>query len=248
MVLHFIGIGINNEKDISIKGLDLVKKADKVYLENYTAVLNCSLSDLEKFHGKKIELADRDFVEKENKMVEEAKTKEVAFLVVGDAFGATTHIDLFLRAKKEGVKTTVTHNASVLTAIGVTGLQLYKFGKTTSIPFEIESEAPYDVLKNNQKNGLHTLFLLDLRPKENKFMSVKEAIDYLKKSETKCNEKLFLDSTICVGCAKLGSSEQKIKYGTAEELSHFNFGFGMQCLIIPGKLHFMEEEALSLWK
>ena len=246
MGLHFIGIGINDEKDISLKGLDLVKKAEKVYLENYTAVLNCTLENLEDLYGKKVELADRDFVEKQNKLIEEAKTKEVAFLVVGDPFGATTHIDLFLRAKKANVKTTVIHNASVLIAVGITGLQLYKFGKTTSIPYEVESETPYDVLKENQKIGLHTLFLLDLRPKENKFMSAKEAIEYLQKLEEKRKEGIFSESTFCIACAKIGGPDQKIKTGKAKDIP--DLGEGMQCLIVPGKLHFMEEEALQLWK
>jgi len=246
MGLHFIGTGLGNEQDISLKGLELVKKADKVYLENYTAVLNCSIADLEKAYGKKVSLADREFVEKGDVMVEEAKTKEVAFLVVGDPFAATTHVDLLLRAKKAGVAITITHNASVLTAVGVTGLQLYKFGKTTSIPFEVESETPYEVLKENQKIGLHTLFLLDLRPKEGKFMSVEEAIEYLLKIEESKKEKVVSESTLCVGCYKLGTPEQIIKSGKAKELQ--DLGTGMQCLIIPGRLHFLEEEALDLWK
>ncbi len=248
MGLHFIGLGLSNEQDISLAGLELIKKADKVYLEHYTAVLSCPLESLEKLYGKKVELANREFVEKQNVLVDEAKTKEIAFLVVGDPFGATTHIDLFLRAKKAGIKTTVTHNASVLTAVGATGLQLYKFGKTTSIPFEVASETPYEVLRENQKMGLHTLFLLDLRPDKNKYMTIKEAIEYLHKLEAQKKENLFSASTTCVGCAQLGSPEQKIKYASAEVLSHQEFGPGMHCLIIPGNLHFMEEEALHLWK
>jgi len=248
MGLHFIGIGLSNEQDISLKGLELVKKADKIYLEHYTAVLNVPVENLERLYGKKIELANREFVEKENIMVEEAKTKEVAFLVVGDPFAATTHVDLFLRAKQAGVDVTVTNNASVLTAVGITGLQLYKFGKTTSIPFEVKSETPYNVLKDNQGLGLHTLFLLDLRPEEEKFMGVREAITYMKKLEQKIGEELFDDNTLCVGCARLGSPDQMIKAGTMKEFSQTDFGKGMQCLIIPGNLHFMEEEALALWK
>ena len=111
-------------------------------------------------YGKKVILADRKLVEMdaEKTILEEAKTKEVAVLVVGDAFSATTHMDLYLRAKKLGIKTRIIHNASVLTAIGVTGIQLYNFGKTTSIPFLNENiEAPYDTLKENQKNNNRTL-------------------------------------------------------------------------------------------
>ena len=166
MPLYFIGLGLNNEKDITVNGLEAVKKSDLVYLENYTSVLNCTKEQLEKFYNKKIILANRKLVESDgNEILENAKTKNAAFLVAGDSLAATTHIDLFLRAKKEGIKCHVIHNASIINAIGVTGLQLYKFGKTTSIPLENENiESPYDVLKGNLSLGLHTLLLLDLNP------------------------------------------------------------------------------------
>ncbi|MCH8004243.1 MAG: diphthine synthase [Nanoarchaeota archaeon] len=252
MTLNFIGIGLNDEKDITLKGLELVKKADFVYLENYTSKLNCNINYLEKLYGKKIILADRKMVEMdaEKTILQQAKTKEVAFLVIGDVFSATTHMDLFLRAKKLGIKTKIVHNASVLTAIGITGLQLYKFGKTTSIPFENENvETPYDVLKLNQENNLHTLFILDLNQNNNNSLTVNDAIRYLLKVELKRGERIFTDNTLCIGCAKLGSLDQIIKVGKASSLLKENFKNGMHCLIVPAKkLHFMEEEALNLYK
>lgn len=251
MSLYFIGIGLNDEKDISLRGLELVKKADLVYLENYTSKLNCNLSYLEKLYGKKIIYADRELVETEAEktILANAKTKEVAFLVIGDVFSATTHMDLYLRAKNMAIKTLVVHNASVLTAVGITGLQLYKFGKTTSIPFESQNvEAPYDVLSMNQKNNLHTLFLLDLKPGLNDSLIVNDAIRYLLKVELKRGEHVFTDNTLCIGCAKLGSLDQIIKAGKAKELLRENFRNGLHCLIVPAKqLHFMEEEALKLY-
>ena len=63
-------------------------------------------------------------------ILEGAEREDVAFLVVGDPFGATTHSDLQLRAHQRGVPVRVIHNASVLTAIGSCGLQLYRFGET----------------------------------------------------------------------------------------------------------------------
>ena len=252
MTLNFIGLGLNDEKDITLKGLDLVKKADFVYLENYTSKLNCNINYLEKLYEKKIILADRKLVEieAEKTILQQAKTKEVAFLIVGDVFSATTHMDLFLRAKKLGIKTKIVHNASVLTAIGVTGLQLYKFGKTTSIPFENENvEAPYDVLKLNQNENLHTLFILDLKQDSNDSLIVNDAIRYLLKVEMKRGSNVFNDNTLCIGCTKLGSLDQIIKAGKANELLKFDFKNGMHCLIVPAKqLHFMEEEALNLYK
>jgi diphthine methyl ester synthase len=38
-MLYLVGLGLADEKDITVKGLDIVKKAERVYLEAYTAVL-----------------------------------------------------------------------------------------------------------------------------------------------------------------------------------------------------------------
>lgn len=57
-----------------------------------------------------------------------------AFLVVGDAFCATTHSDLFLRAVKLGIDVKVIHNASIVSAVGCSGLQVYRFGEVVSVP------------------------------------------------------------------------------------------------------------------
>ena len=250
MPLYFIGLGLNNEKDITLNGLEAIKKCDIIYLENYTSILNCKKEDLEKFYNKKILLARRSLVEADdNEIIKNAKTKNAAFLVFGDPLVATTHIDLFLRAKKEGIKCNVIHNASIISAVGITGLQVYKFGKTTSIPLENENiETPYEVLKDNLSLDMHTLFLLDLNPEEEKFLSINDAIRYLLKVELKRNQKIFSEKIFCVGCARIGSETQYIKSGSAKVLLKQNFGKYPHCLIVPGKLHFMEEDALNMWK
>jgi diphthine synthase len=252
MTLHIIGIGLENEKDITVKGLEVVKKADVVYLESYTSKLNCSKEQLEKFYLKKIILADRAIVEgDDNEILKHAKTKDVALLVIGDPFSATTHMDLFLRAKKEGITVTVTNNTSVLTAVGITGLQLYKFGKTTSIPYPEENfqpETAYDVIKMNQGNGLHTLILLDIKPEQEKYMTMKEGIEILLNIEKKRKEKVFTKKTFCIGAARLGTENYRMKSGSAVDVENHDFGAPLHCLIVPGTLHFMEEEALKMWK
>ncbi len=246
MTLYIIGIGLSTEKDITVKGLEIVKKCDKVYLENYTSLLQCSVSDLENFYGKKVIFADRATTEqKDEEIIKEAKNKEVAFLVVGDPFSATTHIELFKLAKEKKVPVQIVHNASVLTAVGITGLQLYKFGRVTSIPF-IEDhpylETPYNALMENQEHGLHTLFLLDLKPEQGKFMTVNQALEILESIEAKKKEKLIKKDTLVISCARLGSDNQIIRAGSLEKIKKQQFGKAPHCLIIPGKMHFTEEE------
>ena len=244
-MLYLIGIGLNEEKDISIKGLEAVKKCDFIYLECYTSKLNCSVKDLEKFYGKKIILADRNLVEKESEhtILNNAVDKNVAFLVIGDVFGATTHVDLMLRARKKNIRIRIINNASILNAIGILGLELYKFGKTTSIPFNNDNiETPLRVVKDNQKLSLHTLLLLDLNPKDNKYMNVNEALTYL------LGKGLNKDS-LCIGCSAIGSKNPEVKVGKASELVNYKFNKIPQCLVITGNLHFVEEEAInSLWR
>ena len=253
MALYFIGLGLYDEKDVSLRGLETIKKCDVVYLEDYTSMLSCDVKKLEKLYGKKIILSSREQVENkaEDTILKDALEKNVAFLVIGDPMSATTHIDLRLRAEKACIECIVVHNASVFSSVGVTGLQLYKFGRTTSIPFQEENwhpETPYDVIKENRKSGLHTLILLDLKPNEKKFMTINQAIEYLLNIERKRREKVFYKSLFCVGCARLGSLKPYIKVGDAEQLLKENFGKPMHCLIVPGKLHFAEEEALELFK
>jgi len=250
-MLYLIGLGLSDEKDITLKGLEAAKKCDKLYLECYTSKLACSKEALEKAYGTKVELANREFVENASLLLQEAKKGDVALLIIGDPLVATTHWDILQRAKEQGIKTEVIHNASIISALGATGLQVYKFGKTTSMPFpkeNFEVETPYNVIKENKSIGAHTLVLLDLNPEHDKFMSVNEAIELLRKIERKRNEKVFLPKDWCVGVARLGSKDQKVLAGTTVQVSDADFGVPPHALIVPGSLHFMEEEALKASK
>ena len=251
MTLNLIGIGLNDEKDITVKGLELVKKSDLIYLESYTSKLQCDVSVLEEFYGKKVIIADRGMVEgDDNEIIQNSKDKEVSLLIIGDVFSATTHTDIMMRCKELKIDVRIVNNAAILTAVGITGLQLYKFGKTTSIPYpeeNFEPETAYDVIKENNKMGLHTLCLLDIKKDLEKYMTVNEAMEILLKIESKRGENVFTNETFCVGCARLGG-DFVIKAGKASELLQFDFGKPLHCLIVPGKMHFMEEDILSNFK
>ncbi|MBD3164588.1 diphthine synthase [Candidatus Woesearchaeota archaeon] len=243
MALFMIGLGLADEKDISLRGLEALKKCEFIYFENYTSKLQCNAIDLEKLTGKEHNIADREFVEKgSDEMIEKAKGKNVAFMVIGDPMCATTHIDLYLRAKDRGVKVEMIHNASIISAIGEIGLEVYKYGKITSIPFHNKDvRAPVEVYEMNSKNGLHTLFLLDLDPKSKKFMSINEGAEYLIRNG-------ISKDAAAVGCACIGSSDRVIRAAALGELGRHDLGSPPYCIVMPGKMHFIEEEALKLWK
>lgn len=245
-MLYLIGLGLSC-KGISVEGMEALKGCKKVFLESYTSLLDCSKEELESLLGPFI-LADRELVEKSaEEILGPAKASDVALLVIGDPLCATTHQDLLTRAEQEGVKVKIIHSASVISAVGITGLQVYKFGKTASIPFPEPNylpETPYNVLKDNLSVHAHTLFLLDLRPGEDRFMSVQQAIDYLLQVESIRKEGLFTEDTLCVGCARLGQ-DAFLKAGTAKDLREADFGRPVHCLVVPGKMHFIEEEAIG---
>ncbi len=233
-MLYLVSLGLKKE-DISLGAIESVKDCDLVYIERYTNLYEPNLKELEKIFNKKITELKREEVES-NKLIEESKKKNIALLVPGDCLTATTHISLLLEAKKHNIKTKVVHGPSILTAVAETGLSIYKFGSTTSIPFSTENiKTPIEVIKKNQQIGLHTLVLLDLNPNGNKYLTIKEALDYLIKNGIK-KEQLY------IGCARLGK-DPIIRKGKAIDLTKEDFGEPPYCLIVIGNLGFLEEEA-----
>ena len=261
MVLHMIGLGLSDEKDITVKGLEAVKRSKFVYLEMYTAILMISTEKLSEYYGKEVVVADREFVESGcAQMIEQAKTEEVAFLVVGDPFCATTHTDLYLRCVEEGVKVEVIHNASIVNAMGCCGLQVYRFGEIISIPFFTEKWRPYsfyDKIVPNIERGLHTLALLDIKVKEPtleslakgkpvylppRYMSCKQAAEQLLEiSESKENP-CFTKDTKCMGLARIGTATQLIVSGPLQAFAEeIEMGEPLHSLVICGEMHDIEQ-------
>ncbi len=253
MTLYLIGLGLHDEKDITLRGLEILKKCDYIFLESYTSKLNCGIDKLETLIGKEITPAFREMIENkvEQLILSKAKDKDVAILVAGDPLAATTHIDMITRAKELKIDVKIIHNASIVNAIASTGLQLYKFGKTASIPYPMKNFEPetfYDILKENQSINAHTLMLLDIKAEEDKFMSVGEGIRCLLQVELRRNEKVFTEKTFVVGCARIGANDQKIIADLAGKVMKQDFGKPVHCFIIPAKMHFMEEEFLEQYK
>jgi diphthine synthase len=250
-MLIFVGLGLNGLEDITLSGVKWMRCAEKVYLDLYTSVIpNFSIEILEKnIVGRNvIRVSRRDVEENYDKILNEAKDKNVVLLVPGDPFVATTHMQLRLAAISKGIETRVVHATSIQSAIcGETGLFSYKFGRCVTVTFpygESICETPYDVIKENMRQGLHTLLLLDMDAENMKFMSIAEAIEILNKIEEKRREKVIKKDTLCVGCARIGSDTQIVKADYINELSKVDFGPPPYSLIIVGRLHFMEAEAL----
>ena len=243
-MLYLIGLGLNDEGDMPAKALTALKRCDEIYVELYTSAWKGDLGKLGKEVGKGIETVPREKVESEF-LVKRAAQRTIALLIPGDPLTATTHIDLLLRSKKANVEVRVIHASSVYTAVAESGLQLYKFGRTTTVP-HIEGgflpTSPYEVIVQNKGTGLHTLVLLDIP------MKVGEGLLTLLQMEDKLGFSAVTKSTKLVACMSLGSSVQKIIYASVDELLEAGLEDVPACLIVPGKLHFSEEEALEFYK
>jgi diphthine synthase len=173
--------------------------------------------------------------------------KNTSLLVYGDPLSATTHLEILQEAEKKNIKVKIIHAPSIMTTIAETGLQLYKFGKTASIPFWTENHKPesfFDLLEQNQSIGAHTLCLLDLDPENEKFLSISEAISRILEISNSRNTAIN-ENTKFIGCSRLGMKDGVIKYGNQNELSKIDFGKAPFCLVLPGKLNFSEEEFIE---
>jgi len=249
--LTLIGLGLYDEKDITLKSLEEIKKSERVFAEFYTAKLvGTNIKKIERIIGKKVIVLSRSETEDGSIILDSAKKESIAFLTCGDPMTATTHIDLRLRAEKLGIKTYIIHGSSIITAVpGLLGLQNYKFGRTTTLAYPEKNyfpTSPYDVILKNKKIGLHTLILLDIQSEKNKFMSANEGLKLLLKMEEKLKKNIIKnDSIICV-VARAGSKDCKAVAGSIKKLLNVDFGPPLHTIVIPGELHFMEIEALQL--
>jgi diphthine synthase len=241
-MLYLIGLGLNG--DLTQEGIAAARRC-RLYFEGYTSLLTCSMRDVEKTVQKTITQLSRKDIEETEKLLEEAETDDVALLVVGDPLVATTHSEIIIEARKRNITTKIIHNASIYSAIGETGLQIYKFGRTATIPFPQKGFNPtsfYDIIEKNRSIGAHTLVLLDIQEDQKKYMNPREAMEIL-------DQLGFTNDLICV--SRLGSDCQNIVYGSISTLLSLKkdyWGAPPHCLVIPSSLHFKEEEFLEPFK
>jgi len=247
--LLLIGTGISDERGISLAGLEALRACAKIYAERYTNLVpEGTLSRLEALCGKKITLLSREAVEGEKELLDAAKNETIALVVAGDPMIATTHVSLLIAAKKRGIATEVIHASSVLSAaIGESGFQAYKFGKMVTLAYWRENYKPmsaYDVVSENLSRGQHTLLLLDIDEKLGP-MKPSTAADVLLAMEKQGGKKIFTPETKLVLLKGMGWREPTKKYCALSELSKYDDKEGPAVLIVPAKLHFLEEEFLS---
>lgn len=243
-MLTFVGLGLYDERSITVRGQAALRSADRVFAETYTSrLVGATLSDLERVHDVAIEHRDRAGVEQEpTPILDAAAEGDAVFLTAGDPMISTTHVDLRLRAHERGLETQVVHGVTAQTAASsLTGLQNYRFGPATTLPFPDShggESVPKSVLQtigDNQERGLHTIVYLDIDGAAERYMRADTAADLLAAHES---------APVGVAIARAGSPEPVVAADSLSALADRSFGGPLHLLVLPGECHEMEVEAL----
>lgn len=247
-MLLIVGTGLK-PSHLTLEAIEKIKKCSKVYIDSYTSAFSEeSVQELKKILGKKIFLLERrDLENKAQNLLNKAKKECIALLVIGNPFFATTHQQIFFDSLKQKIKTIFLPGISIFDYLGKTGLSTYKFGKTTSIVEWQENYKPesfYDTIKNNVRQGMHTLCLLDIKKKG--LMKPSKAISVLIEIEKKRKTKI-LEKANALIISRAGSKKEKIVFGKLFLLKEI--GFETPCsIIICGKLSEKEKEFVEKWR
>jgi diphthine synthase len=255
-MLTFVGLGLYDERSITLEGRDALRRADRAFAEFYTSrLVGTTVEALESYHGVDIEVRDRAGVEQRpDGILDAARERDVVFLTAGDPMVSTTHVDLRLRAHDRGIDTRVVHGVTAQSAAsGLTGLQNYRFGKAVTLPFPYAHGADgvppsvTDSIEANRERGLHTLVYLDVKvdraqrrrvdaPDDETFMTADRAAALLADG--------WAPDALGVAVARAGSPDPVVEADRLSSLAEREFGDPLHALVVPGDLHHVEADAL----
>jgi len=251
-VLWFVGLGLEDERGLSRHALDVLRSSE-VFSEEYTAVAAPgSIERLGVELGRPVTKLRRAQVEGETEILRALdRSAQVALVVVGDPFAATTHVSLRLAAEKAGHTWKYLPNASILVAAaGFLGLSHYRFGRTVSLPFPapgFEPRSPLEQMAANRAGDLHTLVLLDLAPEIGRFLLAGEAMAILRQRDP--SGQVVADDDLLAVAARVGRASAAGFFGPFRELRGRDFGPPLHTLVVPARrLHFEEQAALDRFR
>ncbi|XP_046545531.1 diphthine methyl ester synthase-like [Haliotis rubra] len=226
-MFYLVGLGLGDVKDITVKGLEVVKNAERVYLEAYTSILTVGKEALEEYYGRKIILADRDMVEQQSdELLDGTDKSDVAFLVVGDPLERQPTLTLSCEL-----------------------LRRYFFISDMLFPQRFYDFDKYIKMKEQTIENLMKGNKIFEPPR---FMSVSQAAEQLleivqRKGEEGGQNLALSEDTVCVGLARVGCDDQKICVATLKQLTSVDLGEPLHSLAIPGHMHPLEIDMLNLF-
>jgi diphthine synthase len=267
-MLYLIGIGINEFESLSLGSMEILKKSDIVYVERFTGFISDEFMenlsgllrnprDSKSRNDIEIKFIKRWFIEDGREVLKNAQKFHVSILVYGDPLVATTYNELLVRAKKQSIEFKVVHSSSgILSLMGESGLQPYKFGKmVTMMDDPMSSITVYNTIYENICLGLHTLILTEYNNDDGKnnfqstsdpfFLSPNRVMNLLLEREKEIKLLNFSAETYGMVATKIGHKESTFKSGTIESLLKLEYRGGPNSIIIPGRLHFTEVDAIK---
>ena len=248
-MLWFIGLGISGLDSIPNKALEVLSSANVVYLELFTSpIADSEIEKIKNMINGKFVIAKRWHIEDGREILKDAQDKNTVLLSYGDPYIATTHIELRSRAMTAGIKTLSIHASSSLTSmVGECGLHFYKIGRIATIMNDVQSlSTPYYVIYKNVIDGNHTILLLEYDQEGNFFLNPKDALTRLLETEKGQQRNVLSPSTYCIITSRIGFENQSIVSGKISSLQQTDFGDAPHSIIIPGKFHFTESDALKI--
>ena len=248
-MLWFVGLGISGTRSIPIEVVKIIQEADFVYLEAFTSPISKQHEDeIKNMVNGSFKIAKRWLVEDGQEILKTSKSSTAVLLSYGDPYVATTHIELRTRAKLENIETNTIHSASAITSmVGEAGLQFYKVGRMVTIMNEKKSTiTPYTAIFKNLTQGLHSIILLEYNHDENYFLDPKDAISNLLDVEKEQKRNVLNNDTFAIIASRIGFETQKIISGKFSNLLKVDFGEPPHSIIITGKLHFTESDAINV--
>jgi diphthine synthase len=250
-MLYLVGLGLWI-KQITLEALDSLKESDVIYLDSYTNFSSDITPEvLSKVVGKPITPVSRDMLEFPGvrRIIKEAESKKVSIAIIGDPLVATTHAIIVEEATLKNIPYKIIHGISgVYASILESLLQVYRFGRIVTLVYPTDGIYPYSSLTFLYANlcmGLHTLLLMDLKLDESKVMKANEAASILMEMEVEQWGSSLLSELLAIVMESAGTPRQRVTIDILREIASKEFPIIPQSIIIPGRLHFEEEELLA---
>lgn len=201
--------------------------------------------------------AKRWMVEDGAQILKEAESSNVVLLSYGDPLVATTHAELLCRAARQGIDTRVIHASSAPSSVvGQCGLHHYKMGRMATVMRDPKSmTTPYYTIYKNLVERCHTMLLLEydregteLAGPGDFFLEPADALRMLLNAEEGQQRGVVCGDTYAIVASRVGfgDRQQRIVAGKVSSLvAREGFGSPPHSVIIPGRLHFTEADALD---
>ena len=242
-MLYIIGLGVDPKNTAPVFIKNTTNICEKSYIDTYTTFITNDYLDWIKKELKAVP-ASRDLLEDVKNFVEEAKDKNICLYVYGDPYVATTHQSLRTYAAERKIKVKMVYSSSFINVIfGETGLHIYKIGFVGSL---IKGDI-------NSRNYIYKQVGAALEAKKHSIIiptgyegDMGSLLLELKQAELNFKEDTFPDNRFLIFISRAGMDEEKVLGGTLEDLFKTKTTLDEPfTLIVPGLLHFSEEEVLK---